>query len=117
MATVTKKELIDRIADRTSTTRAVAKRIIQGFLDAVIAELSQGNRLELRDFGVFEHKDRRGRTGQNPKTLEQVLVPAKRIVKFKAGRMMKRRLQESLNTRGPRLHTSGDGAVAAKPAE
>ncbi|MDD4892226.1 MAG: integration host factor subunit beta [Phycisphaerae bacterium] len=117
MATVTKKELIDRIADQTATKRVIAKRIIQSFLDAVIDELRQGNRLEFRDFGVFEHKDRQGRMAQNPKTLEQVAVPAKRTVKFKMGRLMKKQLQDSLSTRGPRLHTSGDGAVAAKPAD
>lgn len=96
MGTVTKKELIDRIADETGTKRVTAKRIIQGFLDAVIEELSRGNRLEFRDFGVFEHKDRESRTAQNPKTLEQVHVPPKRTVKFKMGRLMKNKLQESL---------------------
>jgi integration host factor subunit beta len=96
MATVTKKELIDQIADSTGTKRVTAKRIIQGFLDAVIDELSRGNRLEFRDFGVFEHKDRAARTAQNPKTLEQVRVPPKRTVKFKMGRMMKQKLQDAL---------------------
>ncbi|MCG3178844.1 MAG: Integration host factor subunit alpha [Phycisphaerae bacterium] len=97
MATVTKKELIDRIADSTGTKRVTTKKIIQGFLDAVIDELSRGNRLEFRDFGVFEHKDRAERIAQNPKTLEQVSVPPKRTVKFKMGRMMKKRLQDALD--------------------
>ena len=111
MATVTKKELIDRIADRISTKQGVAKRVIQAFLDAVIDELSQGNRLEFRDFGVFEPKDRMSRTGQNPKTLEQVLVPAKRTVKFKAGRTVKKRLQKSLGTTPPiQPRATGDGS-------
>jgi integration host factor subunit beta len=96
MATVTKKELIDRIADSTGTKRVTTKRIVQGFLDAVIDELSNGNRLEFRDFGVFEHKDRAARVAQNPKTLEQVRVPPKRTVKFKMGRLMKEKLQEAL---------------------
>ena len=118
MATVTKKELIDRIADATSTKRVAAKRIIQCFLDTIIDELSQGNRLEFRDFGVFEHKDRSGRVAQNPKTMEQVRVPAKRTVKFKMGRMMKKRLQESLSAgkaSDPRAGASQ--SMAAKPAQ
>lgn len=92
MATVTKKELIDRIADRTDTKRVLVKKIIQGFLDDIVEELGSGNRLEFRDFGVFECKVRAARTAQNPKTLERVPVPAKRTVKFKIGRLMKERL-------------------------
>jgi integration host factor subunit beta len=92
MATVTKKELIDRIAEQTGTKRVLVKRIVQGFLDEIVQELGEGNRLEFRDFGVFECKVRAARTAQNPKTLEQVEVPAKRTVKFKIGRLMKQRL-------------------------
>lgn len=92
MRTVTKKELIDRIADRTGAKRVLVKRIIQGFLDDIVDELGDGNRLEFRDFGVFECKVRAARTAQNPKTLERVPVPAKRTVKFKIGRLMKDRL-------------------------
>lgn len=92
MATVTKKELIDRIADESGTKRVLVKRIIQGFLDEIIDELGRGNRLEFRDFGVFECKVRAARTAQNPKTLERVKVPPKRTVKFKVGRVMKLRL-------------------------
>ncbi len=92
MRTVTKKELIDRIADKTGNKRVVVKRVIQGFLDEIIEELADGNRLEFRDFGVFESKIRAARRAQNPKTLEQVDVPEKRTVKFKVGRIMKERL-------------------------
>ena len=93
MATITKKELIDRIAEQTTNKRVVVKRIIQTFLDEIIDELGSGNRLEFRDFGVFESKNRAARVAQNPKTLERVTVPPKRTVKFKVGRLMKQRLQ------------------------
>ena len=92
MDTITKKELIDKIAERTSNKRVVVKRIIQMFLDDIIDELGRGNRLEFRDFGVFESKVRAARTAQNPKTLERVEVPEKRTVKFKVGRVMKMKL-------------------------
>jgi integration host factor subunit beta len=92
MATITKKELIDRIADRTQQRRVQVKRVVQQFMEEVIAELGQGNRLEFRDFGVFETKVRKARRAQNPKTLEPVSVPEKRTVKFKVGRMMKQKL-------------------------
>jgi integration host factor subunit beta len=92
MATITKKELIDRIADATDGRRVQVKKVVQRFLDEIIGELGRGNRLEFRDFGVFETKIRAARKAQNPKTLEPVDVPEKRTVKFKVGRLMKQRL-------------------------
>lgn len=92
MATVTKKELIDRIAERTQAKRVTVKRIIQAFLDEITTELCNDNRLEFRDFGVFETRTRAARIAQNPKTLERVEVPAKRTVKFKMGRLMRENL-------------------------
>ena len=94
MATITKKELVDRIAGKSQCKRNDVKNVIQAFLDEMISELGNGNRLEFRDFGVFECKERASRVAQNPKTLERVAVPAKRTVKFKAGRLMKDRLDE-----------------------
>jgi len=70
-----------------------AKAIINSFLDEIISELAKGNRLEFRDFGVFETAMRAARVAQNPKTLEQVHVPAKRVAKFKMGRLMKQKLK------------------------
>ena len=96
MHTVTKKELVDRIAEQTKTKRVVVKRVVQEFLNEIINELGQGNRLEFRDFGVFETKERAARVAQNPKTLQRVHVPPKRAVKFKIGRLMKQKLQEGL---------------------
>jgi len=96
MHTVTKKELVDRIAEQTKTKRVVVKRVVQEFLNEIINELGQGNRLEFRDFGVFETKERAARVAQNPKTLQRVHVPPKRAVKFKVGRLMKQKLQEGM---------------------
>ncbi len=89
MATVTKKDLVDRIATDRNLKQAVVKDVIQACLIEIIRELRKGNRLEFREFGVFEVKHRDGRRAQNPKTLEPVQVPPKRTVKFKAGRLMK----------------------------
>jgi len=95
MTTVTKKELVARIAAQTGQTKVVTKDILQRFLDEIIDELAQGNRLEFREFGVFEIKERPPRRAQNPRTLEKVEVPAKRVVKFKVGRLMKKRVTET----------------------
>jgi integration host factor subunit beta len=94
MATTTKKNLIDRIAVETNQKRTAVKQTVQCFLDNVIRELSEGNRLEFRDFGVFEIRERAPRIAQNPKTLERVPVPAKKTVKFKVGRLMKLALED-----------------------
>ena len=89
MATITKKELVERIAQQTGLQRNDVKTVVQAFLDGVVAELDQGNRLEFRDFGVFEVRHRAARSAQNPKTLVPVQVPAKRTVRFKPGRLMR----------------------------
>ena len=98
MSTITKKELVNRIADKTGQTKVVTKEIIQQFLDEVILELGNGNRLEFREFGVFEIKSRAARRAQNPRTLEKVNVPAKRVVKFKVGRLMKEKVGNSVSS-------------------
>ena len=89
MSTITKKELVNRIAAKTKQTKIVTKDVIQMFLDEIVSELGCGNRLEFREFGVFEIKQRAARKAQNPRTLQKVHVPAKRVVKFKVGRSMK----------------------------
>ncbi len=92
MSTITKRELIDRIAESTQAKRALVKATVQNVLDEIISELAKGNRLEFRDFGVLETKTRAARTAQNPKTLERIHVSTKRVVKFKMGRLMKQKL-------------------------
>jgi integration host factor subunit beta len=92
MSTITKKALVDRIAQSTQATHGLVNATVQNLLDEIICELAKGNRLEFRDFGVFEVKEQAARTAQNPKTLERIEVPAKRRVKFKMGRIMKEKL-------------------------
>lgn len=90
--TITKKDIIDRVAGEHGLKRVLVRKVIQSFLDGIVEELSRGNRIEFRDFGVFESKIRAPRQAQNPKTMEKVPVPAKRTVKFKVGRVMRDRL-------------------------
>ena len=89
MPTITKKDFVNRIAETTQCKHVLVKTVVQQFLDEIVSELAKGNRLEFRDFGVFEAKDQPARTAQNPKTLEPVDVPTKRKVKFKMGRIMR----------------------------
>ena len=112
MATITKKDLIDRIASSAGCKRVDVKKVVQNFLDEMISELGKGNRLEFRDFGVFEIKERAPRVAQNPKTLERVQVPAKRTVKFKVGRLLKEQLDVT-----PRKGSGPKPEIVVRPSE
>lgn len=121
MKTITKRELIERLAEQHGFKRAVIKRLIQSLLNEIVEELSRGNRLEFRDFGVFESKIRAARMAQNPKTLERVRVPAKRTVKFKVGRVMRQRLLDTPATvdaaTGLPLEHAGQPSTRARRAD
>jgi nucleoid DNA-binding protein len=93
MPTVTKKQLIDQIAEQTGAPRPQVRRVLQCALDTIVERLSEGCRLELRDFGVFKVKSRQARVARNPRTLASVAIPAKRAVCFKVGRLMRERLE------------------------
>ncbi len=93
--TVTKKELAYRIAAKTRQKKAAVKRILQTFLGEIVRELGAGNRLEFREFGVFQIKTRAARRARNPRTGVRVDVPAKAIVHFKPGRSMKQLVNDA----------------------
>ena len=93
----TKKDLIDRIAESTGTRQKLVKTVLQQLFDEITAELTQGNRLELRDFGVFQTKTTPARTARNPRTSQKVQVPAKRRVIFRPGRVMKQQLNRRIS--------------------
>ena len=95
MATITKKDIVGRITETTKAKQYSVKTIVQCFLDEIIAELAKNNRLEFRDFGVFEVRERAARMAQNPKTMEKVQVPAKKKVRFKMGRIMREKLSNN----------------------
>ncbi len=89
LETIAKRHLAERIAEKHDINQAVALAIIQTMLEEMAAELAKGNRLEFRDFGVFQTVVRKARTALNPKTLEKVPVKARTVVKFKPGRLLK----------------------------
>jgi len=115
MATLTKKELTDRIASAMKLKRVLVKDLIQRFLDEIVAELVKGNRLEFRGFGIFELRVRKPRMAQNPRTLERVQVPQRTIVKFKAGRHFKEVIQKSAGPKGKGDRAATPSAAQASP--
>ncbi len=95
MQTTTKRDLCEKIARRTDNTHIIVKEIIQMFLDEIIGELTDGKRIELRDFGVFEIRKRAARKARNPRTGEVAHVPEKSVVVFKVGKLMKEKVCNS----------------------
>lgn len=87
--TITKRDLVAAIHQRTQFPRDTVKQMVQAVLDEIVTQLGKGNRMELRDFGVFEIKQRRARRSQNPRTKKLQEVGPRRAVRFKPGRLMK----------------------------
>ena len=87
---MTKKDIVLKVASETDLKQLDVKKIVQRSLDAIVESLSKGETVELRNFGIFKVKSRKGRTGRNPRTGEKVPVPPKRVVTFKPGLIMKR---------------------------
>ena len=77
--TVTKKDIVVKIADDTGIKQIEVKKIVQKTLDDVIESLARGETVELRNFGIFKIKTRKGRVGRNPRTGESVSIPAKNL--------------------------------------
>ena len=88
----TKKDIVKRIANKLNLSQADTKKTVQGMLDEIVEILASEGRLELRGFGVFKVKQRAERKARNPKTGEEVIIPARKVVTFKPGK----RLQEKV---------------------
>ena len=99
--TVTKRDLCEKIAKQTGRTHVVTKQIVQLFLDQIIEELGKGNRVELRNFGVFDTRFQPARRARNPVTNEVVYVSPKTVVSFKIGKAMNRQAQKALVHKRP----------------
>src|SRR6478752_1732057 len=95
--TVTKKEIVKQIADRLGLTQLKTKEIVQQTFDAIVDTLIEVGRIELRNFGVFEVKQRKARKARNPRTGERVDVPPKNVVTFKPGKEMEERVRQMTN--------------------
>jgi integration host factor subunit beta len=89
---MTRSDLIDQIAKQCNLTRKDAEAVVGTIFGSIAHSLESGHRVELRGFGSFGLKEHRARIGRNPKTGETVPVEAKRVLFFKAGLEMRRRV-------------------------
>lgn len=92
---LTKRDIVLNIYEKTGFPQKEVRETVQLTLDAIADALSQGNNVELRNFGVFEIQVRKSRIGRNPNKPEtDVVIPTRAVIKFKAGKELKERLKE-----------------------
>ena len=89
---MTKKEIVKQISEKLGLTQLKTKDVVQMTFDCIVEALNRHGRIELRNFGVFEVKRREPRKARNPRTGEEVYVPAKSVVTFKPGKEMAERI-------------------------
>jgi nucleoid DNA-binding protein len=110
---MTKRELVIRVANVLGMTQSDVAKIIEGTFDTISRTLADGQRWELRDFGVFEVKTRASRIGRNPRTGEQVPVPERRVVTFRPGKKMKELIAD---TKPGEFSADADSAPTSTPS-
>ncbi len=86
--TLTKNDIVRTLAEKHEEEIAQTRRIVQGTLDMIVEALLKGDKVELRNFGVFEVIDRKGRVARNPRSRQEVFIPERKVVKFKPGKVM-----------------------------
>jgi len=84
-----KPELIDAVAEKSQLTKKDAGQAVDAVIDAITAALTAGDKVSLVGFGVFDVRERAERIGRNPKTKEEITIPASRAPGFKAGKALK----------------------------
>jgi integration host factor subunit beta len=123
---VTKKEIVKTICDRANKkkllkgnlTQLATKEIVQWTFEAIIDTLVEEGRIELRNFGVFEVKQRKPRKARNPRTGDPVSVEAKNVVTFQPGKEMEERVRTEAKPAEPKKKSrKGKKAAEAKPVE
>ena len=90
---MTKKDIVMRIANETDIKQIDIKKVVQMTFDIIVDALAKGQKIELRNFGVFKTKSRKGRMGRNPRTGQQVPVEPKRVAIFRPGLVMKAKVK------------------------
>ncbi len=90
---MTKKDIVVKISEETGFKQVVVKKIVHKVFDKMLEALLEGDRIEIRNFGIFKVKRRKARIGRNPKTNQPVPVPERRTVVFKPGLEMKQKIK------------------------
>ena len=113
---MTKAELVDEVASVVQLTKKQAETIVNIVFDSIVDSLRNGQKIELRGFGSFRLRNRKSRTGRNPKTGEKVEVPSKKIPYFKPGKELKELINRAIaeGTLVPEVESAEESAAAAE---
>ncbi|HYW54949.1 MAG TPA: HU family DNA-binding protein [Dongiaceae bacterium] len=111
---MTKNELARELADDFELPRRQVIEIVEAMLERITEVLKSGDRVQLTPFGQFKIRDRAARVARNPQTGEPVNVPAKRVLKFIAGRSLKEAVGTAKSGRGGAKKAGGSKAGAKK---
>ena len=102
MTTITKKQLVQFISQALSLHPNDVRNVLQSFLDVMTDHLAKGDRLEFRDFGIFEIVERKQKIGRNPKNASvAIVIPAHPAVKFTAGKKMREMIEKKPAPKAP----------------
>ncbi len=96
---MTKADLVNEVSRAITSSRKDAETIVETIFDGIVQALQTDDKVEIRGFGSFRTRRRRGRVGRNPKTGEKVEVPPKRIPFFKPSKELKELINTSAATR------------------
>ena len=110
---MTKKEIVRSISDELGLPQQQVKQIVQKLFSELIETLAEDGRIELRNFGVFEVKIRAARSARNPKTGEQMPIPARSVVTFKPGKEMEDQVQQAAARKERGEHRLAGPAIMA----
>jgi len=120
--TLTKNHIVRTLAEMHEEEIAQTRRIVQGTLDMILESLCRGDKVELRNFGVFEVIERKGRVARNPRSRQEVFIPERKVVKFKPGKLMEERITAPSMKGGirpvpPRKRETAPGEPGGAPVE
>ena len=115
-STVTKADLVEEVVRVTELPRKESEAVVETIFESIIGALQGGDRIEIRGFGSFRTRQRRGRTGRNPKTGAKVEVPPKKIPFFKPSKELKDHVnaRRAGRLRGPGTHASRAAELEAR---
>ena len=89
-----KTELVNAVAEKTQLKKKDVKLVIDTLFETIAAALEKGEKVQLVDFGTFEVKKMEGRTGVNPRTKAKIKIPARKVPKFRPGKVLKTRVNK-----------------------
>ena len=106
MGNITKKDLVEKISDRTGLTQVDTKIVVESFLEAVSKAMCEGTNIEIRGFGRFKIKEKKARMARNPRTNVHIQVEAGQKPVFEASRELRKRVNDNYWIKNPDIPSS-----------